>query len=425
MLSREDNELLVRVGPGTAMGNLIRRFWIPALLKSELPENDGAPVRIKLLGEPLVAFRDSKGRIGLLDEHCPHRRTSLALGVNEECGLRCLYHGWKFDVNGQCVDTPAEPEGATLAKNMRTTAYPTHVAGGVIWAYMGPAELRPPFPDLPWTRMPEGHAVPFKILEDCNYAQAVEGTVDSAHAGILHRESPWGHEAKYPHEKDLRPKLEVEHTAYGLRYCAIRTLSEAGRHARVTQVVLPFWTFIPPDGAGSEIRKNRRLANAFVPRDDESTWHIQWFYDDTRKIDVEDRIEEGGHWHDDEFRKDLNIDNWYRQDRDMMRTTNLSGIRGIMTQDHAVSETQGRILDRTKEHLGRSDVAVVGWRRLMLRAARDLAEKGVAPVTASQAIDWDRVTAETFLFSADQNWKDILPLPRELRLERTAPAQPA
>jgi len=176
VLSREDNEILVRVGPGTAMGNLMRRFWLPALLESELPDNDGTPVRIRLLGEDLVAFRDSLGRIGLLEEHCPHRRSSLALGANEDCGLRCLYHGWKFDVNGQCVDTPAEPEGATLAKAMRAKAYATHVAGGMIWAYMGPAEEKPPFPDFPWLSMTGGHSVPFKLLEDCNYAQAVEGT---------------------------------------------------------------------------------------------------------------------------------------------------------------------------------------------------------------------------------------------------------
>ena len=141
MLSQEDNETLTRVGPGTVMGNFMRRFWIPALLESELPDNDGTPVRIRLLGEDLVAFRDTEGRVGLLDERCPHRGTSLALGVNGECGLRCLFHGWKFDVNGQCTDTPAEPEGATLAKAMRVTAYPTQSAGGMIWTYIGTKDM--------------------------------------------------------------------------------------------------------------------------------------------------------------------------------------------------------------------------------------------------------------------------------------------
>ena len=422
MLSREDNEILVRVGPGTAMGNLMRRFWLPALLESELPDNDGTPVRIRLLGEDLVAFRDSLGRIGLLEEHCPHRRSSLALGANEDCGLRCLYHGWKFDVNGQCVDTPAEPEGATLAKAMRAKAYATHVAGGMIWAYMGPVEEKPPFPDFPWLSMTGGHSVPFKLLEDCNYAQAVEGTVDSAHAGVLHRENPWSQEAKYPHERDLRPRLEIDYTNYGLRYCAIRN-DEGLRHARVTQVVLPFWTFIPPDGGKAPaFRRDRRLVNAFVPRDDYSTWHIQWFFDDNFAIDVQHRIEEGGHWHDEHFRKLVNIDNWYNQDREAMKSSNFSGIKGIMTQDHAVSETQGRILDRTKEHLGRSDIAVVGWRRLMLRAARELAVNGSAPEAATTPLDWSRVTAETFTYPSEQGWRDVLPLPEELKAPTSSAA---
>ncbi|PQA87626.1 Rieske 2Fe-2S domain-containing protein [Hyphococcus luteus] len=422
MLSREENELLVRVGPGTPMGELMRRFWLPALLESELPERDGKPVRVRLLGENLVAFRDTEGRIGLLDEHCPHRRASLALAVNEECGLRCLYHGWKFDVNGQCVDTPTEPEGSGLAKRMRVTSYPVHVAGGMVWTYMGPAEEKPVFPEFPWLSMEEGHAEPFKLMEDCNYAQAVEGTVDSAHAGVLHRSSPWTHEAKYPHEKDLRPKLEVEMTNYGLRYCAVRSLNEEMSHARVTQVVLPFWTFIPPDGGNApEFRRERRLVNAFVPRDDYSTWHIQWFFDEKYKIDREHRNEEGGHWHDENFRKLVNKDNWYKQDRDMMKTENLSGIVGVVTQDHAVSETQGPILDRTKEHLGRSDMAVVAWRRAVMRAAAALQE-GEKPKAATAHIDWSQVTAETFTFPKTSEWKKELPLPNEFRADISSAA---
>ncbi len=416
MLSHEDNELLVRVGPGTAMGEMMRSFWMPALLESELPEKDGKPVRIRLLGEDLVAFRDSEGRIGLLDEHCPHRGSSLALGVNGECGLRCLFHGWKFDVNGQCTDTPAEPEGTKLANAMRVKAYPIEVAAGMIWTYMGPKECQPPFPHFPWFDMPEGHCEAFKVIYECNYAQAIEGAIDSAHAGVLHRESPWGHEAKFPHEKDLRPKLEVEFTSYGLRYCAVRKDGDEG-HARVTQVPLPFWTFIPSDGGNSPIfRRHRRLINAFVPRDDETTWHIQFFYDETHLIDREHRIAEAGTAHDDAFFKLVGNKQWYNQDREMMRTQNMSGITGIAAQDHAVSETMGKIADRTKEHLGRTDMAVVAWRRLMLKAARDMAATGRAPAAAAAPIDWSSVTAETFVFPlGETTWKDVLPLPGELR----------
>ncbi len=415
MLSHEDNETLVRIGQGTAMGNVMRRFWMPALLESELAENDGTPVRIRLLGEELVAFRDSQGQIGLLDEHCPHRGSSLALGVNANCGLRCLFHGWKFDVTGQCTDTPAEPEGATLAKAMRVKAYPTRVAGGMIWTYMGPREAEPPFPHFPWFDMPPGHCEAFKVIYECNYAQAIEGAIDSAHAGVLHRESPWGQEAKYPHERDLQPKLEFEYTNYGLRYCAVRKDGDQG-HARITQVPLPFWTFIPPDGGNSPaFRRNRILINAFVPRDDESTWHIQFFYDETHPIDRAHRLDEAGTHHDANFFKLVGNKQWYNQDREMMRTTNMSGITGIAAQDHAVSETMGKIADRTKEHLGRSDMAVVAWRRLMLKAARDLAATGSLPQADQAMIDWHKVTAETFVFSMkEQSWKDVMPLPEEL-----------
>jgi phthalate 4,5-dioxygenase oxygenase subunit len=411
MLSKEDNEALVRVGPGTAMGEMMRRYWLPALLADEVGEPDGTPARIRLLGEDLMAFRDSKGRIGLLEENCPHRGASLALGVNEECGIRCLYHGWKFAVDGECLDTPTEPEGSTMKTRVRAKAYPVHEAGGMIWTYMGPADQQPPFPEFEWLSMPGDHSLAFKILEDCNYAQAVEGTIDSAHAGILHRESPWGGEAKYPHEKDLTPKLEVEYAPYGLRYGATRQMNAEKNHVRITQVLLPFYTMIPPDGAGP--RKDRRLVNAFVPRDDTSTWHIQWFFDPTQPIDKAHRIEEGGIWLDKDFRKLRNIDNWYMQDRAMMRSENMSGIKGILTQDHAVSETQGAILDRTKEHLGTSDIAVVAWRRLMLRSARTLAEKGEAPEALTSPIDWGQIKAATIVFPIEQTWKDVAPLGSE------------
>jgi phthalate 4,5-dioxygenase oxygenase subunit len=411
MISAEDNELLTRVGAGTAMGEMIRRFWMPALLSEEVADPGGTPRRVRLMGEDLVAFRNSEGRVGLLQEHCPHRGASLALGVNAEGGLRCLYHGWKYGVDGACTDIPTELPNSTLKTRVRARAYPVREAGGVVWAYLGSAEEQPPFPEFEWLSMPGTHAIPFKVLEDCNYAQAVEGTIDSAHAGILHRESPWGSEGKYPHERDLTPKLEVEFTPYGLRYGAVRQGGAGQSHVRITHVVAPFFTLIPPDGAGP--RKHRRLANAFVPRDDYSTWHIQWFFDPSQPVDKAFRIEEGGHWLDDGFRKLRNIDNWYLQDREMMKTRNMSGITGILTQDHAVSETQGRILDRTKEHLGTSDAAVVAWRRQMLRAARALAQGGERPSMLAPDIDWNRIRAATVMFPNTQNWKEVVPLGSE------------
>jgi phthalate 4,5-dioxygenase len=415
MLSNSDNETLTRVGAETPTGKLIRRFWIPALLSTEVAECDGTPVRIRLLGENLVAFRDTQGRVGLLDEHCPHRRASLALALNAASGLRCLYHGWKFDVNGQCQDIPTEPNGARLCTKVKTKAYPTHEAGGVVWTYMGPADKLPGFPDFEWLSMPGTHCAAFKLLEDCNYAQAVEGTIDSAHAGILHKSAPWDAPPRFPHERDLLPKLEVEYTRYGFRYGAIRSIDDQTSHVRVTNVLMPFYTAIPPDGGGP--RKDRRMVNAFVPRDDTSTWHIQWFFDDTQPIDVQFRIDEGGHWHDADFRKVNNIDNWYKQDRTRMRTEEFSGIRGIVTQDHAVSETQGRILDRTKEHLGTSDVAVVAWRRLMLKSARALVERNEAPPGLGEPLPWKAIRAVTKVFPKSKSWRDEVPMDAELMLK--------
>ena len=234
MMSNADNETLVRVGPETAMGEMIRRYWIPALLSSELPEADGAPVRLRLLGEDLVAFRVTSGAVGLMEERCPHRQASLALGLNANDGLRCLYHGWKFAVDGRCLERPTEPPGAK--HNVRAVAYPTQEAGGVVWTYMGPAEHKPAFPDFNWLGMPAPNRVPFKILEDCNYAQAVEGTIDTAHAGVLHREQPWVEVTWMARFANTAPSMRTDSSEYPIIFLTKRRRlirarpSQLGRH---------------------------------------------------------------------------------------------------------------------------------------------------------------------------------------------------
>lgn len=409
MLSHQDNETLCLAGPATPMGELIRRFWIPAVLSEELPEPDGKPVRVTLLNEKLVAFRDTLGRVGLLQERCPHRGTSLALGANENCGLRCLYHGWKFDVEGNCLDTPAEPASSTLKERVRARAYPTIEKGGVVWAYMGPPEERPAFPDYEWLNMAEGHSMVFKIQEDCNYAQAVEGTIDTAHAGCLHRTVKWEEPGRYPHEQVLQAELDIEYTNYGLRYAGLRKLPDGRTHARVTVAPLPFFTIIPPDG-GQGVRANRRMANAFVPRDDTSCWHIQWFFDTTAPVDRAYRIKEGGFDLDENYRKKVGVDSWYNQDRAKMKTEFFSGITGILLQDHSVVETQGPISDRSEEHLGTSDIAVVAWRRVLLKAAKALAQ-GVRPeAVTTPAIPWADLKGAEFVVPPGADWKGVLPL---------------
>ena len=187
MPTREENELLTRIGPGTPMGNVLRRYWIPAAMSSELPGPDCAPIRVKLLGEKLVVFRDTQGRLGLLDGFCAHRRASLFLGRNEECGIRCVYHGWKYDVEGNCVDMPSEPPESNFKDKIHLKAYPTVEMGDIIWAYLGPKELMPPPPKFEWTQVPQNCRVVAKVWEECNWLQAVEGNVDTVHASFLHR----------------------------------------------------------------------------------------------------------------------------------------------------------------------------------------------------------------------------------------------
>ena len=392
------------------MGELMRRFWVPAALSEELVEPDGTPRRVRLLGEDLVAFRDTNGRVGLLEERCPHRRTSLALGANEKCGLRCLYHGWKFDVDGNCLDTPGEPPESNLKKNVKAIAYPTIEKGGVIWAYLGPKNEQPAFPEYEFLNMPKGHCEVFKYQEDCNYAQAVEGTIDTVHAGCLHRTVRWDDPGQLPHEQVLYADLDVEYTNYGLRYAGLRRLPDGSTHARVTQLPLPFFTFIPPDGTQTT-RRNRRLVNAFVPRDDTSTWHMQWFFDPTRPIDRAFRIGESGLKLDKDYRKIVGIDQWYGQDREAMKTKFFAGIVGVVLQDHAVVETQGKITDREHEHLGKSDLAVIAWRRTMLKAARTLAETGTRPpILTTPDIAWQDIKGVEQVLAPGTDWKSEIPL---------------
>ena len=187
MLTRAENDLLTQTGPGTPMGNLVRRYWIPALLSQELPKPDGPPLRLKLLGEKLIALRDSSGKVALFDPRCPHRGADLFYGRNEECGIRCVYHGWKFDVEGNCVNMPSEPAETSFKHKVKITAYPCLERGGVVWTYMGPPEVKPAFPELEWTALPESHRLAARRLQECNWFQGYEGGWDTAHLPFLHR----------------------------------------------------------------------------------------------------------------------------------------------------------------------------------------------------------------------------------------------
>ncbi|HZR97378.1 MAG TPA: Rieske 2Fe-2S domain-containing protein [Chloroflexota bacterium] len=390
MLSREENELLTRVGPGTPMGALFRRYWLPALLATELPVPDGPPVRVRLLGEDLVAFRDSAGRLGLLGAYCPHRGASLFFGRNEECGLRCVYHGWKFDADGRCLDMPSEPPDSTFKDRLRTTAYPCVERGGIIWAYLGPADSRPALPRLEWTLVPDSHRYVHKRFQECNYLQNVEGEVDSAHVSFLHRRfvadgviAPGAGQALLARATDGAPVFTVQETAYGLAIGARRNWEHDQYYWRVTQFLMPTYTMIPSE-AGAPIS-----FTAAVPVDDTRTagYTVSWRPDGPLTDEDVARIESWTGIYSEvdprTFQPLANRANDYRLDREKQRHESFTGITGIRDQDLAVQEDQfgGPIADRTREHLGTSDTAVIALRQRLLRAVRAL-QQGVEPPEA-------------------------------------------
>src|SRR5581483_7379929 len=348
MLTREENDLLTQTGPGTPTGELMRRYWLPAMLSEEL-QADGEPKQLRLLSERFVAFRDSSGRAGILDEGCPHRGASLAYGRNEECGLRCIYHGWKVDIHGNIMDMPSEPEDSTFRTRIKHRSYPTHEAGGLVWAYFGPSELKPAFPDWPWLSAPDSDREINKVLQECNYAQGLEGSIDSVHSDFLHSSDIRGRPS------DHRPRLEVEDRPYGFRYGAIRRPDgEAGKsqYVRITLYVAPCYVLIPIQrrSDGSEVVTH----HAWIPIDDEHNYFysIRW---NRRGPIAQDH---GAQFAiDAEFRPERNRANKHLQDRALMKAGNWSGIMGVNSQDFAVVESMDPIYDRTREHLGSTDVA--------------------------------------------------------------------
>ncbi|MCY4547673.1 MAG: Rieske 2Fe-2S domain-containing protein [Defluviicoccus sp.] len=393
MLSREDNALVTRVGPETPLGRLMRRYWLPALLAREIAEPDGPPVRVRLLGEPLIAFRDSAGKIGLLEEFCAHRRVSLFLGRNEESGLRCIYHGWKYDVDGRCVDMPTEPPESDFRSRIRLAAYPTLELGGVVWAYLG--EGAPPaLPRFEWTGLRDDQRVVTRTWQECNWLQALEGGIDSMHASTLHTTlTPDTGRAGLSGLWTVPVPLsdEVEVTDYGHAYASIRPMPGGRKWVKVYHYVMPCHTFFPFElGGDGETLQPIVNGHMFVPMDDENTMVYNWIgkYGDDALTGSEREILEWSRGRapgevDDRHRKRRNRDVDWLIDRAVQKSETYSGIDGINNQDHAVQESMGPIVDRSKETLGTTDAAVIATRRILLarltRAAPGEDPPGVAP----------------------------------------------
>jgi phenylpropionate dioxygenase-like ring-hydroxylating dioxygenase large terminal subunit len=386
MLSPETNELLTRTGSGTPMGEVMRRYWIPALLSWEL-EADGAPIRTRLLGEDLIAFRDTSGRVGVLDEFCPHRRTSLWLGRNEDDGLRCIYHGWKFDVTGRCVDQMNEPK--QFAEKVRTIAYPAAEHGGVVWVYMGPADRKPPIPDYEWTRLPEDQRNVTKVVEECNWLQALEGGLDTSHAPIMHRAlvsnpSQPGIPMGGAFVRGDAPSIELDETEYGYRYYGVRKLGDDEQYVRGYHYVIP-WTQLRPGGPNRDSQTN---GHYWVPIDDHHCLVWNFYYDyaqplATGEVDAQDTGNAYGADVDPSkgFRSIRNRSNDWMIDRQVQKTETFTGILGVNTQDRAVQELMGPIVDRSREQLGPADKAIITLRRLLQKGVEAVADGGDAPGT--------------------------------------------
>jgi phthalate 4,5-dioxygenase len=392
MLTNEENRLLTETNRGTPGGEYFRRYWLPALFSNELREPDGPPVRTRLMGEDLLAFRDTEGRVGIVDEFCPHRQASLFWGRNEECGLRCVYHGWKFDVNGACVDIPNEPTEYRFQNKVRITAYPVQEYGGLVWVYMGPPESVPELPKLEWARVLESHRYISKRLQETNYLQAVEGGIDSSHSNSLHAtvdafrmtdsyvESVRNSSSlrdKY-HVLDKSPQFTVRKTDYGLIIAARRNADEENYYWRLTQFLLPSHTMIPYQ-QGNSIH-----GHCWVPRDDETCWVWTFSWNPDQPLPEKDREairnETFVHAAVDPvtFRPLRNKSNNYLIDRDLQKKSSMTGIHGFATQDMAIQESMGPLADRTRERLGTSDTAIIAARRLLLQEIRAL-EAGEEP----------------------------------------------
>lgn len=418
MLRAEENEILTRVGPGTLMGQLLRRYWTPACLTAEIPEPGGAPARVRLLGENLVAFRDTRGRIGLVQENCPHRGASLYFGRNEDAAIRCVYHGWAFDTDGRCVDMPSEP--VPFCDKVKMRAYPTHESGGIVWTYMGPRETMTPFRDFGTDEVDNSEFIAAKQHTTCNWVQSMEGNIDTAHISHLHQfdqiddiPDDGSDKPGYPSNAmswkfwrhDRAPRLEIDDTWYGYRYAGIRTTPNGHTHVRITAYALPYSTMVAsiPFSSGQGM---------FVPIDDENCWRYILMPKNRRNprnLGGENLFAvapfstpiTGGRRNGITPRL-YTADNDYQVNRDYQQHGIFSGVSDFVSQDLMVTESMGPIYDRTEEHLGSTDKAISRMRHILISAAKGLANGKEPPATRG---DFRSIRGAEKILEPDEDWR--------------------
>jgi len=411
MLSKEKNELLTRIGPATPMGDMLREYWVPACRSAKL-EADGAPERVRLFGENFVAFRATDGRVGFIGEGCPHRCASMALARNEGNGLRCIFHGWKVNVDGECVDAPTEPEErrAAFAKKVPVRHHPVREAGGLVWVYLGKEKAPPRFPDYEFNTVADNQVRPMRGLLKCNWLQGLEALLDSAHITFLHAANvvAFGKladgtlgETSQTMLKNGAPRFEFLEQPYGFREGALRDGDNQKIYARIREVALPFFSFIPGRFGG--------IANACcsIPIDDENTaqWYINYNvdgpidhsrYSALRMNNLNlDYFNEGmGGWN-----------NMWQQDRKAMKDGYWSGFvgKGNPHEDFAVQESMGPIVDRTMEHLGQADLVIVRARRMLIDAVRRFEESGEISFVGPD-VNFARIRALAINYPSGMDW---------------------
>jgi phthalate 4,5-dioxygenase len=424
MATVDEGTELTRIGAQTMMGDLMRQYWIPAALSSELT-CDGSPLRLMLLGEKLIAFRDSAGRIGVMDHRCPHRCASLFLGRNEENGIRCVYHGWKFDAEGKCVDMPNVPPHQDFKHKVNAKAYKAVERVGLVWVYMGAPAAAPPMPALEILLIPDDEVGVSCIQRDCNYLQALEGDIDTSHFGFLHAghvdpdDVPEDHPIR--HTVTIRaPEYYVADTPWGTQYAAYRSAGDGRTNWRFANFLFPFWTQQPQGEFAEHVH-----ARAWVPLDDGHTmfYYLWWKHGSTsmarRRLPLKGGKLIGSDRPTPEFlpnttdwlgrwRPTANESNDWQIDREAQRSNAVySGIHNIHLQDQAVTESMGPITDHCFEHLAPSDKMITRTRRRLLMAARTLRENGTLPPGA-QSVDVFRDARSGYFITDDQRpWQDI------------------
>jgi phthalate 4,5-dioxygenase len=434
MTKPKDTEDLVRVGPGTVMGETMRQYWIPAAMSSELAAG-GTPMRLLLLGERLIAFRDSSGRVGVMDQRCPHRCASLFLGRNEEGGIRCLYHGWKFDVAGRCLDQPNTPPHQDYRDKVRAKAYQVVERNGLVWVYMGDRKEAPPLPGIEASLLPEGELQLTFAQRECNWLQALEGDIDTSHFGFLHAGSI--DPATVPPDNLIRwtvanraPQYHVTDTPYGTMYAAYRPAEAGETYWRFANFLFPFWTQTPQ---GAFDRINSR---AWVPMDDGHTMFVSLSWKGLpadRAQRSNSRILPGSKLTMDYL---PNTTDWYGRwrlagnerndwlvDREAQRNGGIfSGIVGIQAQDQAITESMGPVTDHGFENLGPSDIMIARTRRRLLRAARGLAKEGTVPPGVDHPEAYLDVRSGDFVADKRIAWRDAYEIEMKKALRPLAQA---